>query len=118
MRLRLIPTFLFFFVSLFLLSCHNSGTNENNSNTERDTVKTVKEKIAELTFETIPSGKKDFKVGEIPEVKISHNDSTMFDSIAIFVNNKQMVAARTLPIVIKISEKNEKPGTTNIEAYV
>jgi glutaminyl-peptide cyclotransferase len=118
MELRHITISLLFFISLFFLSCPNSSTNENNSTIDRDTIIIAKESIAKLIFETIPSGKKDFKIGEIPEIKISQNDSTKFDSIEIFIDKKQLIATKMLPVKIKISEKTEKPCIKNIEAYI
>jgi glutaminyl-peptide cyclotransferase len=118
MELRHITISFFFFISLFLLSCPNSSTNENNSTLNRDTVITAEESIVKLIFETIPSEKKDYKIGEIPEIKISLNDSTKFDSIEIFIDKKQLITTKILPLEIKISEKTEKPCIKNIEAYV
>ena len=118
MELRLITISLLFFFSLFFLSCPNSSTNENNSTIDRDTVIIAKESIAELIFETTPSGKKDFKIGEIPKIKISKSDSIKFDSIVIFIDKKQLIATKILPVEIKISEKIKDPGITNIEAYI
>jgi glutaminyl-peptide cyclotransferase len=108
---------LFLTISLLTVFCNHPVT-IGNKNQSQDTIALKKENQTELLFETIPIGQTNYKIGEMPSVKVSQKDSFIFDSIQFFFNKKKMISTIKLPVELKLQDKIEKVGTYDIEATI
>jgi glutaminyl-peptide cyclotransferase len=71
-----------------------------------------------LLFETVPAGKKEYIVGDLPIIRIRAKNDESFDSIHLYFSKNKLAETNSLPFEIKITEKVEKTGNAETEAYI
>jgi glutaminyl-peptide cyclotransferase len=114
-------TFAIFVFIFFLIipACKNGVSNTDSQGTAgNNETQPLNSETLELVFETIQTSKKEYVVGEFPVIKIGSKNDEPYDSIHLYFLKKRIAEIKTLPFEVKIVEKVEKTGHTDIEAFI